>query len=549
MKKILFILLFLILICITFKAMHWNGAKAIVELSSVVVGILYLVISRRFFKGKQNRLLNILLGCTLITAAAFAILPLLLYFLNSITFIVNINYNDILFNYYKLYLNSLIGLLLFAIVCIIHFTLQIKMAPDEKEKRNYKILVALTLVFIIVLSIVITRNLGYHLSFSRTLSKIILLLAVLVILPYLFVSRLIRNNLFPMLSLIFTLTFLNGIPGKYLFSADFSLTRWFVYTKPVRENGDGNVDSLKTISSFKALGDNFYEMTFYGNYNPVLEANNKRCLEESINPGHNCSLFTSSGDSSTILFGRSFDNPYGWKCKTMLCRCNPQDGYASLSLVRMADIGFDVSIDMSKLSYAEKLPLLNSLFFIPDGINEKGLVVAMAAVEERKLIADTSKPYINCTYLVREMLEQAKNIDEAVLLMNKYNIMNDVWSGSFDQHMLIADASGRSVVAEISEGKFRFAYNTQPWLATTNDPSFNKTIADQKKVCPRFKTISDLLENKQGKLTPGGAMLLLKQVGHQYTEWSVVYDISKRQMDVAIDYNFNKIYHFGFDGK
>ena len=549
MKKIIFALLFTLVTCLVFNLFHLIGTKAIVELSSIIVGIAYLIISIRFFREKQQRVLNIFLGFTLIIAAAFAILPLLFYFLNSFTFVININYNDVLFNYYKEYLNSLIGLILFASVCLVHFILQLGKSADEREKRNYKILISLCIFFIIILSITIARRFGYHISFSRVLLKITVLVSMLLILPYLFYSKLLKQNLFTALFLVLTLTFFNGMPTKYLFSLDFSKTNWFTYDKPVRQASATGLDTLKTINSFKELGTNFYSIDFYGDYTSILEGNNKKCAEESINPGHNCSLFSVSADSTHFLFGRSFDNPSGWKCKTLLCRCHPRDSYASLTLMRMADFGIDRSDNVSAFSYDKKLQLLNAAFWPPDGINEKGLVVAMAAVEERKLNLDTNKAFINCTYLVREMLDHAKDVEEAIAIVKKYNVMNDVWSGTFDQHILIADATGKSVVVELSDGEFRFVHNTNPWQVATNDPVYEKTIAEQKDVCPRFKTISDALETSKGNIDSEKAMNLLKQVGHQYTEWSVVYDISKREMNVAIDFDFNKIYHFSFTEK
>jgi len=470
----------------------------------------------------------------------------LIYIINMFTFVININYNDILFNYYKEYLNSLIGLILFAFVCTAHFILQLRNSNDELEKRNYKILISLSCFFIVVLFICILRKLGYHISFSRVLLKINLFISLLIILPYLFYSKLIKQKMFVTLFLVLILTSFNGLPLNYLFSGNFSKTDWFKYEKPVRQISSAGLDSLKTINSFKELGKNFYSIDFYGDYTAVLEANNKKCTEESINPGHNCSLFSVSADSTHLLFGRSFDNPSGWKCKTLLSRCHPADGYASLSLVRMADIGFDISDNMNSFSYPEKLRLLNAVFWTPDGINEKGLVVAMAAVDERKLNLDTAKPFINCTYLIREMLDHAKDVDEAIALVKKYNVMNDVWSGTFDQHILIADANGKSVVVEISDGEFRFVRNTNPWQVATNDPVYGETIAEQKDVCPRFKTIAEALEKSKGNIDETKAMDLLKQVGHQYTEWSVVYDISKKEMNVAIDFDFGKIYRFGF---
>ena len=141
----------------------------------------------------------------------------------------------------------------------------------------------------------------------------------------------------------------------------------------------------------------------------------------------------------------------------------------------------DIWDDIENFSYEKKKPLINTVFYTPDGINEKGVVVALAAVQSQKLNEDTSKAYINCSYLIREILDHAKDIEEAMAIIKKYNIMNDVWSGTFDQHLLIADASGRSVIAEISNGEFQFIHNTANWQATTNSPSYNISFEQQKK--------------------------------------------------------------------
>ena len=544
MKKRIIILIITILICVVFPVFHLIGTQAIIDLSSVVVGVIYIITSFKFFRSNQNKGLNYVLGCVVIIASTFAILPVLFYFLNSITFIININYNDILFNYYKADLNSLIGLSIFLIVYIIDSIAKIKTTLDEKEKRNFKLFLCICLIMLATVLVVILRKLGYHISFTKVLIKITLLLSVIVMLPYLFYSGLIKYRFFTLFFLIFILTLLNNVHPRYLFSSDFSEIRWLVYKNPVRQVSSDGIDTLKTIESFHKIGDNFYEITFSGDYSAILESNNKKCLEESINTRRFCSLFTSFGDSSHYLFSRNFDNPQGWKCKTLICRTNPINGYASLSLVRLADLNFDLSDDIENFSYEKKKPLINTVFYTPDGINEKGVVVALAAVQSQKLNEDTSKAYINCSYLIREILDHAKDIEEAMAIIKKYNIMNDVWSGTFDQHLLIADASGRSVIAEISNGEFQFIHNTANWQATTNSPSYNISFEQQKKQCDRFNAISSTLQTAKGLLTTELALKTLQKIGHQYTEWSTVYDISQRKMTVVIDYNFSKPYKF-----
>ncbi len=544
MKKIDFILAFTILACLVFPLFHFKGTQAIIDVSATVVGMIYLIVAFKFFRNKERKILNPILGIVLVIAAAFAILPLLFYFLNMVTFVININYNDVLFNYYKASLNSLIGFFIFLIVCITDVGLKFKITGDDKERRSYKILLFISTSIAIIVSIVITRKFGYHISFSRSLIKITLLASVFVILPYLFYSGLIKSKLFTTMLLVLILTFMNSSHPKYLFSSDFSGARWLVYNHPVRPPSKEGIDTLKTIESFHKIGTNFYEMTYTGDYTAILESNNKKCTEESVNAKRFCSLFTSLGDSSHYLFARNFDNPQGWKCKTLVCRTIPANGYASLSLVRLADIGFEVSDNIEDFSYEKKKPLINSVFYTPDGINEKGVVIALAFVNPQTLNEDPGKPYINCSYLVREVLDHAKNVEEAISIIKKYNIMNDVWSGSFDQHLLIADATGKSVIAEINKGAFQFTPNTTNWQAATNSPSYHIPLAEQKTACPRFNIISTAMEASKGKMSVNESMNILKEIGHQYTEWSAVYDISNREMTVVIDYDFSKLYTF-----
>jgi hypothetical protein len=547
MKKSIFVLIGTIVICLTFNLFHLMGARAVIDLTSIVVGIIYLILGFTFLRNKEKRQFNVSLGLLLIIAASFAILPLLVFFVNQIIFIVNINYNDILFNIQKSYLNSLIGLTLFMMVCIIHFFTKFQESNTDEDKKTYRRSLLITSLLMISLGIVLTRKFGYHISYSRVVTKVTILVSVLLILPYMFYSGLRKNKLFTISFLVLLLNFLNGVPVNYMFTADFSRTRWLVYDNPVRETTKSGIDTLKTISSLKKLSENFYEITYYGDYSNILEQNNKRCLEESINTGHFCSLFTSFADSSNYLFARNFDNPEGWKCKTLLCRTNPKNGYSSLSLVRMADFGIDVSDNIERFPDKKKIPLVNAEFWPPDGINEKGLVVALAAVDQQILKGDIKKAFINCTYLVREILDHAKSIEEAINVVKKYNVMNDMWTGTFDNHLLIADASGRSIIAEISKGEFKFTQNIKPWQVVTNSPTYNIELAQQKKRCSRLEAIESKMESTKGRINIGETLNLLNKIGHQYTEWSTVYDISQKQMTVAIDHDYAKTYKFSFE--
>ena len=174
-----------------------------------------------------------------------------------------------LFNYYKGPLNSLIAFALFLAVSITDFFFKLKASKDNQEKKNYKILLSLSIIIGIIVSVVIVRKFGYHISFSRSLMKITLLISVIGILPYLLYSGLIKNKLFITLFLILILSFLNSIQPRYLFSTDFSSMSWFVYKNPVEKVTSIGIDTVKTLASFHEIGNNFYEMTYmrlYSNF-------------------------------------------------------------------------------------------------------------------------------------------------------------------------------------------------------------------------------------------------------------------------------------------
>ena len=82
--------------------------------------------------------------------------------------------------------------------------------------------------------------------------------------------------------------------------------------------------------------------------------------------------------------------------------------------------------------------------FLPfDGMNEKGVAIALLAVPEAEPPYDSNKITLNTTTAIRLVLDYAATVEEAVELLRNYNIY---FSGDVECHYLIADASGQSVI-------------------------------------------------------------------------------------------------------
>lgn len=312
------------------------------------------------------------------------------------------------------------------------------------------------------------------------------------------------------------------------------------YVCAVGENPSG-IHITRTISSFRKVGEALYEITFYGNYRSgtLYQTFNSTLSENRFS----CSLFAVFGNLKNYLMGRSFDNPSGWVCLTLMTRINPLDGYASIAPVRMKDIGFGPEIDFNSVPFIGKNRLLDAAVNPPDGVNELGLAVGLANVTPQPYIRDPDKQTISCVLLVRKILDHARTVNEAVEIAAQYNISSSE-SDTLNIHAMVADADGRSIILEPANGEMKIIRNTRNFQVMTNSPVYHVSIENQIAQCWRFRTIYERLDSSNGFLTSNKAVDLLQEVGNQWTEWSAVYGITAKEATMAIDFHFDTLYDF-----
>jgi hypothetical protein len=140
-----------------------------------------------------------------------------------------------------------------------------------------------------------------------------------------------------------------------------------------------------------------------------------------IRPAWACSLFAALGDPANMLYGRNFD----WQFSpALLLFTDPPDGYASVSMVDIAYFGFEGerAEGLAAMPLRERRALLEAPRLPFDGMNEHGLVVGMAAVPPGGMRADPDKGTIGSIRVIREMLDHARDVGEAVALLDRYNI-------------------------------------------------------------------------------------------------------------------------------
>jgi hypothetical protein len=297
------------------------------------------------------------------------------------------------------------------------------------------------------------------------------------------------------------------------------------------------LDSLEQVDDYP-----LYVMHYQGAYQRVAalpppdEWLAKQTPPLLSQPAWACSLFAALADPEAMVYGRSFDWHYS---PAVLLFTNPPDGYASVSMV---DIAYFFTASearaLADLPLEERKPLLNAPFWPFDGMNEHGLVVGMAAVPDSPQPYEAGKTVVDSLQIIREMLDHARNLDEAIAIMDAYNIS---WEGGPPLHYLIADASGRAVLVEFYEGARVLIPNEANWHTATNFLR-SATGGTGQGQCWRFDRIYQRLDETGGQLSPEDAVELLSRVAQENTQWSIVYGISTGDIHVAMGRQYGNVH-------
>ncbi|MEA3334397.1 MAG: C45 family peptidase [Chloroflexota bacterium] len=279
-----------------------------------------------------------------------------------------------------------------------------------------------------------------------------------------------------------------------------------------------------------------YTMQYHGDY----VRNETACAPERdslFSTDWACSLFAVLGDRDNMLFGRNFDWQYS---PALLLFTDPSEGHRSVSMVDIAYLGFagENARDLLDLPLNERRSLLRAPFLPFDGMNERGLVVGMAAVPPGNKSPDPAKDTVGSLGIMRKILDGAATVGEAVAIMEGVNID---FGGGPSVHYLIADAAGRSVLVEYYRGDMVVIPNDELWQAATN---FLRSAAGAtaEVQCRRHDTISSQLQTSDGALSETEAMALLADVAQPNTQWSIVYGISNGEINVAMGGDYGNVF-------
>lgn len=253
-----------------------------------------------------------------------------------------------------------------------------------------------------------------------------------------------------------------------------------------------------------------------------------------------CSTISVKSPVGESLFGRNFD----WnRCEALVVSANPDDGYASISTVNMDFISAGAGARLERLP--SEMRTIAAIYAPLDGLNEKGLAISVNMIQDSATInQDTGKPDITTTTAIRLLLDKAANVDEALQLLEQYDMHASM---RMMVHFALADTKGRSVVVE---------YVNNEMIVTDTPVVTNFYFAEGEKNgigTEQSHTRYDIL---MGKLSETDTMTMdqvrdaLDSVSKdnfeefESTEWSVVFNQSSGEVRYYHRENYENSYTF-----
>lgn len=259
-----------------------------------------------------------------------------------------------------------------------------------------------------------------------------------------------------------------------------------------------------------------------------------------------CSAFNAFNSKGDHIFARNFDYK---AAPCIIVWTAPKNGYKSIAVS-----------DTNVMLYGDKHQVLsnvqkhNRLLMTPfacmDGINEKGLSIAVLEIKTSATNQSTGKKDIVTTVLIRAVLDKCATVDEAIEFISQFDVHDSLFCC---YHYQITDESGKSVIIEYVDNDMRIIYPENKTQSLTN--FFISSDGDNKKGFgyTRKRIIDNALAKCNDIMEESDAMKMLEKCKLHYTHrrgypvtslWSAVFNCTEKSMLLCANMEYDKQFKF-----
>ena len=332
-----------------------------------------------------------------------------------------------------------------------------------------------------------------------------------------------------------------------------------------------------TLSSLRRVGENIYLLDYQYDYDiddlmqhgaasalKLLSYASRHILGGGLKFkegefGGGCSAFEAYNESGEYIMGRNFDYMDG-PCYVVWT--HPKNAYASISMV---DANFLLTFDRLKpATTMGRFQALKAPYLCLDGMNEKGLVIAVLQIHADGTKQDTGKIKMFTTAMIRICLDKCATVNEAIELFKTFDVQDTIalgYSLGCCFHYMLTDANGDSAVIEYVNNEIRVIRaedmdSDKLFVANfylSEDGGRDMEAYDPEGM-ERYDMIKAALEQNGNVLNFDQTFDLLSDVHLNYrhnnnlyditTLWSCLYNNKQLTMSLAARMDYGKIYTF-----
>ena len=268
-------------------------------------------------------------------------------------------------------------------------------------------------------------------------------------------------------------------------------------------------------------------------------------------PKFACSAFRAQTTDGDFLMGRNYD--FKDDTSALLVHTDPADGYESICFSALNNLG----ANSPDSSVKGRVAALLGPFAALDGINEKGVSIAVLTLDSEAADQRTGRQAINTSLAIRLVLDRAATTQQAVDLLARYDM--HAMAGR-DYHFFVSDAQGDSRIIEWDPKSEDRRMVATPVREITNYYALyadevlpNQKNGDLGHGKERALAIADVLDAHDGAMTCDAAWEALKAAAQDpnpddvtsNTQWSIVYNNTDLTADVCLRRNWDDVMRFG----
>ncbi len=265
--------------------------------------------------------------------------------------------------------------------------------------------------------------------------------------------------------------------------------------------------------------------------------------------GFGCSAFCLKDTSDGVLTGRNYD--FRHDTSAMMVHCRPKGGYGSVAFADLENLSAN-----DPKRFRGRIASLAAPFVCLDGINEKGVSIAVLALDSEPTYQDTGRPRISTTLIIRAVLDKASSTEEAFEIFRQYDMFA---ASGHDYHFYVCDYDGDARV-------FEYDCDTDPrsLVSVPADAVSNFFNIHEDKVLPhqrngvyghgreRYDTILGKMAEYEGMITEDIGWDILASVTRypdpedvtSDTKWSILFNNSRCTAEIAFHRRLDERYTF-----